>query len=113
MLFFINHGEARSLLDTTEVYPTTNQILHCGKASVLNIRSLAQPLDYYLLLYKPLNNQMDQSYPFMPLDAKQPCVLQALLQQMYQLWKEGGELNRLKVTGLFYQLSMKRFISFR
>ncbi|MGG4455843.1 AraC family transcriptional regulator [Brevibacillus porteri] len=109
---FINHGEGKLLLDTTEVSLTANQILHCGKASVLNMRSLAQPLDYYLLLYKPLNNQIVQSYPFMPfyaLDAKQPWVLQALSQQIYQLWNEGGELNRLKVTGLFYQFVHETF----
>ncbi|WP_238649975.1 ABC transporter substrate-binding protein [Paenibacillus piscarius] len=115
---FTNQGEAVILLDGTGGTAAHSQVIHGGKGTVFQVASLSHPLDYYLILYKPWTGSpftegggdnpdaFQQRYAFPGSD---PWVLLSLLERMFQLWKCGGELERMQVTGLFYQFVAEQF----
>ncbi len=108
------------MLDETELYDTTSHLLHCGKGATLNIQCLNSTFDYYLLLYKPFpghspsstGQRSGQTVPFnlrYTLQPLYPLSLLSLLERMDKLWSEGKELERLQVSGLFYQFVYEQF----
>jgi iron complex transport system substrate-binding protein len=117
---FANQGEARLRLDGMETVSANFQVLHGGKGASLNIRCLNRPFDYYLILYKPVDGLSGQSTrrrverlaPFgrqYTFQTKQPLSLLILLESMHQKWTTGEDLDRLQVTGLFYQFVYEQF----
>ncbi|BBI30970.1 ABC transporter substrate-binding protein [Cohnella abietis] len=117
---FINHGEARLKLDGMEATQAHFQVAHGGKNVCLNIWCLDHPVDYYLILYKPVYDrsgpsmcsQVDRLLPYAHpyvFQARYPIFLTSLLEQMHQLWTTGEELDKLQVTGLFYQFVHEQF----
>ena len=115
---FMNQAEAEVLLDGAEGTPGYALVVHGGKGSVLEITCLERAFDYYLILYKPWTGSpftetdgdkpspFQQKYTFCGTD---PWVILSLLKRMHQLWKSGEELERLQVTGLFYQFVSEQF----
>ncbi|ETT50726.1 ABC transporter substrate-binding protein [Paenibacillus sp. FSL R7-269] len=115
---FTNQGEAVFLLDGTGGTAGQSQVMHGGKGAILQVASLGQPLDYYLILYKPWSGSafteargdepgsFQQRYAFPGSD---PWVILSLLERMHQLWRSGGELERVQVLGLFYQFVAEQF----
>lgn len=121
---FTNQGEAKISLDGMAVESANSQLLHGGKGATLNISCLSRPFDYYLILYKPMRGlstqstqrQAEQHAPFgqqYTFKAKHPLSLLALLESMLQHWKLSEELDRLQVTGLFYQFVHEQFRQLR
>ncbi|MBW7475508.1 helix-turn-helix domain-containing protein [Paenibacillus oenotherae] len=115
---FANQGEARLILDGVEASHTNSLILHSGKGAVVNIKCVSGPFDYYMILYKPVDSiqaahegrdRIAPSLHHYAFQAKQPWSLLALLEPMIRLWREGGELDRLQVMGLFYQFVHEQF----
>ncbi|WP_431087650.1 helix-turn-helix domain-containing protein [Paenibacillus sp. 8b26] len=117
---FANQGEARLMLDGIETSSAKFQVLHGGKGANLNIWCLNQPFEYYLILYKPVQEQAGQS-PFEREDrmalfrqnyafqALYPLPLISLVEQMNQQWSNRNELDKLQVNGLFYQFVHEHF----
>jgi iron complex transport system substrate-binding protein len=117
---FTNQGEARLMLDGVEASSAQLQVLHGGKGATVKICCLNRPFDYYLILYKPIDSSADQSthrrgerdLPFerrYAFEAKNPLALLSLLERMYQQWTSGDNLDKLQVTGLFYQFVYEQF----
>lgn len=115
---FTNQGEAKVMLDGYESASGNHQVVHGGKGAVLHICCLSSTFDYYLILYKPCpgspftdlaggkHNPFQQPYVFQGSD---PWMILSLQERMLQLWKSGGELERMQVTGLFYQFVSEQF----
>ncbi|GGF67398.1 hypothetical protein GCM10010912_10460 [Paenibacillus albidus] len=115
---FVHQGAAKVNLDSAEYLSTEFNVMHNIKGAVLHISGINQPVDYYLLLYKPLVGQSrlsrdvqadlvgPQSYVF---QAQYPLSLLSLLVQMIDLWTTGEELDRLQVSGLFIQWVHEQF----
>jgi len=116
---FANQGEAKVVLDERESYISQSQLLHCGKGAILSIQCSESPFAYYLLLYKPLppslsstGKHQDWLSPFQrqyTLYPLYPLPLISLLERMDKLWTEGNDLERLQVSGLFYQFVHEQF----
>ncbi|RXZ78639.1 helix-turn-helix domain-containing protein [Paenibacillaceae bacterium] len=117
---FANQGEARLMFDRTETPSADFQLFHCGKGTNLNIWCLTRKFDYYLVLYKPLmdaaisttGGQADRLAPFKrqyTFQPVHPLSLLSLLERMHEQWTQGEELDRLQVTGLFYQFVHEQF----
>lgn len=115
---FTNQGKAEVRLDGAGHSPEYAHVIHGGKGAVLEIACLEQTFDYYLILYKPWTgspfteeigdrpNAFQQKYAF---QGRDPWVMLSLLERMHKLWKSGGELERMQVTGLFYQFVSEQF----
>ncbi|WP_053372883.1 AraC family transcriptional regulator [Paenibacillus sp. FJAT-27812] len=117
---FTNQGEAGVMLDGVEVSSAQFQVLHGGKGANVNIRCLNRRLDYYLVLYKPIDSSISPSahrrgerhLPFgrrYAFEAKNPLALLSLLERMHQHWTCGDELDKLQATGLFYRFVHEQF----
>lgn len=115
---FAVQGQASLQLDGVPVRDTHHQLLHASKGSLIDIRGLAGGYAYYLILYQPWNKnravlkrdgeatRLAHHYAFR---SPQPWQLQLLLEPMHRLWREGGDLERLQVNGLFYQFVVEHF----
>lgn len=115
---FTNQAEAEVRLDGAGHTPGYTHVIHGGKGAVLEIECLERAFDYYLILYKPwLGSSFteaagDKPTPFQRKYAfcgSDPWVILSLLERMHQLWRSGGELERMQVTGLFYQFVSEQF----
>ncbi|REK75781.1 AraC family transcriptional regulator [Paenibacillus paeoniae] len=117
---YTNQGEARLKLDELEWHDTHSYLLHGGKGATLHIQCLNDTFDYYLILYKALpvhpptsaGDRSERSAPFnLPysLLPRYPLSLLSLLERMDKLWSQGHELERLQVSGLFYQFVHEQF----
>ncbi|WP_341347515.1 ABC transporter substrate-binding protein [Paenibacillus sp. FSL H3-0469] len=113
-----NQGEAEVRFDGDGHTPEYAHVIHGGKGAVLEIACLEQTFDYYLILYKPWTDTPfteaggDRPSPFQQkytFQGRDPWVILSLLERMHQLWKSGGELERMQVTGLFYQFVAEQF----
>ncbi|MBJ6360716.1 AraC family transcriptional regulator [Paenibacillus sp. GCM10012307] len=108
-------GNARLLLDGAEHTAKRFQLVHGGKGMCLEIVSLSEVFEFYLIFYKvtlPLSGRMQtrrllehgnpflMQYSFSP---NQPLPLFHLVQRMDQEWREAGTASQLLVKGLFYQ----------
>ncbi|MGQ8872681.1 AraC family transcriptional regulator [Paenibacillus sp. TSA_86.1] len=119
----MNKGEADIQFGKDRFTSDQTVILHGEKGTSLRIRCMQQPLDYYLLLYKAgppavsLDLPEDQSirgvhtspenrYYF---TATYPLTLLAIVEKMADSWSSREELDRLQVTGLFYQFVHEQF----
>ncbi|WP_338554324.1 helix-turn-helix domain-containing protein [Paenibacillus sp. KS-LC4] len=117
---YANQGNARVVMEELNVPCDHGCLLHGGKGSSLNIWCGEESFDYYFVLYKPLGaigkqakqdnfEQQDvlgQRYAFEVMHA---LSLLSLLEQMFQLWESSEELDRLQVTGIFYQFVVEQF----
>ncbi|WP_138754556.1 ABC transporter substrate-binding protein [Paenibacillus sinopodophylli] len=115
-----SQGEARIQLDGMNLSSEGCQVFHCGQGSVLNLWGLNRPFEYYLILYKPMlrlksdvllvqeehQASFKRQYSFR---ASEPIALLSLLERMHHYWTNGKELERLQVTGLFYQFAYEQF----
>lgn len=115
---FTNQGEAEVRLDGAVSTPGYAHVIHGGKGAVFEIVCLERAFDYYIILYKPWMgspfteaggdkpNPFQRKYAFCGSD---PWVILSLLERMHQLWRSGGGLERMQVTGLFYQFVSEQF----
>ncbi|WP_341280842.1 helix-turn-helix domain-containing protein [Paenibacillus sp. FSL H8-0537] len=117
---YANQGSARLEMEELEAPCDNGYLLHSGKGANLSIWCGDEPFDYYLVLYKPrglINNQVrhgdleqqdvfGRRYVFEVMHA---LSLLSLLEQMSQLWESSEELDRLQVTGIFYQFVVEQF----
>jgi iron complex transport system substrate-binding protein len=105
-----NQGEARVQLENIELSSANSQVLYSGKKGAhLSITCLNRPFDYYLVLFKPLIEQprlLREPYAF---QASHPLALITILDRVYQQWRNEEEIDRLLVTGLFYQFVHEQF----
>lgn len=109
-----NQGEALLALEGIDRLVSSSQVIHGCKGASLTIWCLNCPYDYYLILYKPVYEKTEESaapwpgrrasfggeYAFQLL---YPLPLLTLLGRMHHYWELGDDLNKVEVTGLFYQ----------
>ncbi|MFC3798953.1 helix-turn-helix domain-containing protein [Cohnella sp. GCM10012308] len=118
-------GEARLLIGGLQAAHLSNQLLHGCKGDTLQIQCLSDFFEYYLILYKPLLKAEDvraakrraagtapfaSSYDY---GCPEPWQLRQLAEQLHRTWTEGGELERVLATGLFYQFAYEQFRQLR
>ncbi|WP_337100392.1 ABC transporter substrate-binding protein [Paenibacillus sp. YIM B09110] len=101
---FVNQGNGKLILDGNEVLQPQDKLIHGGKGASLHISSFDQTFDYYLLLYKPA--PFEQYYCYR---SRQPWLIRELLEPMHRQMQQGGEMNRLLATGMFYQFVHEQF----
>ncbi|WP_434749955.1 AraC family transcriptional regulator [Paenibacillus amylolyticus] len=119
----INKGEADIQFGTDRFTSDQTLILHGEKGTSLRIRCMQQSLDYYLLLYKAqlpavsFDLPEDQSIRGIHISpenryyfaASYPSTLLTIVEKMADSWTSREELDRLQVTGLFYQFVHEQF----
>ncbi|MDG0809187.1 helix-turn-helix domain-containing protein [Cohnella rhizosphaerae] len=113
------------LLASRQVVHLQDQLLHGCKGDSLQIQCLSESYAYYLVLYKPffkaeeghaakgragatasITSKYDYRCP-------EPWQLRQLAEQLHRSWTEGGELERVLATGLFYQFVYEQFRQLR
>ncbi|THF81648.1 AraC family transcriptional regulator [Cohnella fermenti] len=108
---FVSRGEAAIRLDGGRTANGRELMLHGVRGDSLSVGSDRPPLEYYLILYKPL--ELASGTPAHSLryhyQAGRPWLLRQLLERMHPLWTEGGELDKLQAFGLFYQFVHEQF----
>ncbi|MBY0205823.1 AraC family transcriptional regulator [Paenibacillus cucumis (ex Kampfer et al. 2016)] len=120
----LSKGEADIQFGINRFTSDQTLILHGEKGTSLRIRCMKEPLDYYLLLYKPQSapvplessedgsirgvNAFQGGEPYF-FAASYPLTLLTIVEKMAEFWMSSDELERLQVTGLFYQFVYEQF----
>ncbi|WP_366294181.1 AraC family transcriptional regulator [Paenibacillus sp. AN1007] len=119
----ISKGEADIQFGTNRIISDQSLLLHGEKGILLSIGSVKQPLHFFLILYKPQLNAVsaDSSLNVNMLAAaaslpavyhfalSYPLTIFPIVEKMTEFWTSSEELDRLQVTGLFYQFVYEQF----
>lgn len=122
MFLLSAHGQASLMLDDLPDADTRDQLLHGNKGARLRISPISDRYVCYFIFYRPVKpreiseeaaDHGDVGHAAYRFRAQQPWELRRLAERMHQLWTDGGELEKIQTSGMFYQFVHEQFRQWR